>query len=162
MRALPRRAVVVALALAAACKAGEGPTRVGQPLPAFTLPDLDGTEVTSASLAGRPVLLNFWATWCGPCVREMPLLQRLDDEGRVAVVGIALDEDGARSVRPFVARRHVRYKILLGNQEVFQRLGGFGIPHSVLLDRSQIVRAVYRGELTRESLEADLRAMGPS
>jgi thiol-disulfide isomerase/thioredoxin len=87
----------------------------GDTIPAITLPDLAGTPQTlPAGFAGRPLLVNFWASWCGPCIEEMPELDRFageqGDKG-VQVVGIALDEQAA--VEDFLQRIPVRYPILM-------------------------------------------------
>lgn len=87
----------------------------GEPVPAFALDDLSGRKVeVPRAYAGRPLLVNVWATWCGPCRQEMPELQSFANEqgaNGVQVVGIALDE--AAAVRDFIARTGVRYPILL-------------------------------------------------
>jgi thiol-disulfide isomerase/thioredoxin len=88
--------------------------RRGQPMPLLTLPDLDGHRVTlPTAYAGRPVLINVWASWCGPCLREMPELQRYSVKqtaNGVQVVGIALDDPAA--VRAFLQQVPVSYPIL--------------------------------------------------
>lgn len=102
-------------ARAPAPPAGTRPVRVGERLPAITLPTLDGTPATLAGLqAGRPVLVNFWASWCPPCIEEMPELERFarsQGSQGTQVVGIALDE--AEPVRAFLARVPVSYPLLL-------------------------------------------------
>jgi hypothetical protein len=79
------------------------------------------------------------------------------------VIGIALDEDGLRAVKPFVERYEINktenYTILLGDQSLFQRFNGYGIPYTLVLDRSQRVVKIYRGPMTRESIEQDLKAI---
>ncbi|WP_372018237.1 TlpA family protein disulfide reductase [Pseudoxanthomonas sp. 10H] len=95
--------------------AGVTPARPGDPLPAIRLPGLDGNVVELAAIApGRPLLVNVWASWCGPCVEEMPELQRFargqGDTG-IQVVGLALDTP--EGVRAFLERVPVQYPILL-------------------------------------------------
>lgn len=100
---------------AAAVPQGVRPARPGDALPELTLPDLDGRPVRLDTLApGRPLLLNVWASWCGPCVEEMPELERFAREqgdAGVQVVGLALDSPEA--VRDFLRRVPVGYPILL-------------------------------------------------
>ncbi|RMH17253.1 MAG: TlpA family protein disulfide reductase [Acidobacteria bacterium] len=158
MKARCRLPAVAALGLALlACGAAErGRLHPGAPSPPFTLAALDGASFDSRSLAGRPAVLNFWATWCQPCWREIPELQALAREGRVAVVSIALDEEGARTVAPFVARRGIDYPVLLGDQELFRRFDGLTIPYTLLLDPAQRVARIYRGPTSRAAIEADL------
>jgi len=110
-------------------------------LPDIRLPDPDGREVASANWAGKVVVLNYWATWCSPCLREMPMLVQLQESantGRLQVVGIAIDD--GESVRQFLQEQSVNYQILLGNAdsvELSKRLGNrtSGLPFTVVFDR---------------------------
>jgi peroxiredoxin len=86
-------------------------------------------------------------------------LKTLAAESNVQIVGIALDKNGAKAVKPFVERHGINYTILLGNDEVFQEFDGFGIPHTVVLDASYRVVKMYRGPVTRGALEQDLRSI---
>lgn len=137
-----------------------GSLEIGSRAPKFSLKSLDGMTVTNKSLEGDVVVLNFWATWCGPCAQEIPDLEEVAANSNARVVGIALDEDGIKSVKPFVDRHGITYTVLLGDQELFQRFNGFGIPYTLVLDRSQRVVKVYRGPTTRALLERDLRTIG--
>lgn len=112
----------------------------GEPMPPLRLPALDGrTVAVPATWPGRPLLINIWASWCGPCIEEMPELQRFSaqqgDNG-VQVVGIALDDPDA--VRAFLTRVPVRYPILIdvpGPADAGVRLGNLKgvLPYSVLI-----------------------------
>jgi len=119
---------------------GVAVARRGEPLPAFEVPDLDGTPVAvPGQWAGRPLLVNVWASWCGPCIEEMPELQRFHTEqgdNGVQVVGIALDD--ADAVRDFLRRVPVDYPILVdapGPADAGVRLGNPKgvLPYSVLV-----------------------------
>ena len=112
----------------------------GERLPTFALASLDGAQVALPdAYAGRPVLINLWASWCGPCVTEMPALQAFAKEqgdNGVQVVGIALDD--AQAVQAFVARTGVSYPILLdtaGPADAGVRLGNPKgvLPYSILV-----------------------------
>ena len=114
--------------------------RRGDPVPAITLPDLDGVERTlPADFAGRPLLVNLWASWCGPCIEEMPELDRFaaaQGEDGIQVVGIALDDQAA--VEEFLQRIPVRYPILIdaaGPRDAGVQLGNLRgvLPYTVLL-----------------------------
>lgn len=120
--------------------AGIAVADVGDPLPAVALADLDGKIVELASIAqGRPLLVNVWASWCGPCVKEMPELDRFSREqaaNGVQVVGLALDTQEA--VRDFLGRVPVGYPILLdapGPADASVRLGNTRglLPYTVLV-----------------------------
>jgi thiol-disulfide isomerase/thioredoxin len=123
-------------------------------LPELRLPDLADRQIASNSWAGKVVVLNFWATWCPPCLREMPMLDELQrgvDPGRLAVVGIAIDAPD--EVRQFLSDNAVDYQILLGDIDsvtLSQRLGNrtSGLPFTVVFDA--VGRQVYSrtGELT--------------
>ena len=140
---------------------GSVPVAVGSQAPDFSLKSLEGTTVTSRSFEGNIVVLNFWATWCGPCMKEIPDLKQVAASSGVKVVGIALDEDGVKAVKPSAERLGIskteNYTVLLGDQELFQRFNGLGIPYTLVLDRSQRVVKIYRGPATKESLEQDLK-----
>jgi thiol-disulfide isomerase/thioredoxin len=114
--------------------------RLGSPIPAMTLPDLRGQRVSlPATYAGRPLLINLWASWCGPCALEMPELQRFSRQqaaNGVQVVGIALDDPAA--VKAFVQRLGVTYPVLLdapGPADAGVRLGNPAgvLPYTVLV-----------------------------
>lgn len=128
--------------------AGVHPARPGDPLPSIHLPDLDGNLVDLAAIApDRPLLVNVWASWCGPCVEEMPELQRYahaQGQDGVQVVGLALDTP--EGVRSFLARVPVDYPLLLdtpGPADASVWLGNTRglLPYSVLVDaQGQVVK----------------------
>lgn len=150
------------LTIVAACESEPQVAEIGAPAPKFTLMSIDGQSVESSSLKGHIVVLNFWATWCQPCMTEIPELKELAaNNSDIKVVGIALDEAGAGVVKPFVTARGINYPVLIGNEETFQRFNGGGIPYTLLLDRSQRVIKMYRGATTRQKLEQDIKAIPP-
>lgn len=131
-------------------------------LPDFSLPNLAGDPVASRTWAGRILVINYWASWCPPCVKEMPMLIRaqeaLGPKG-VQFVGIAIDR--AEDARSFVSQYPVNYPILVGSPEAVElsrRLGNrlLGLPFTVIFDRRG--RRVFSriGEVSAEELEAQL------
>ena len=131
---------------------------VGDPMPAFRHADINGQFVSQEDFAGQPVLVNFWATWCAPCVREMPMFQDYAEakQGRLELVGIAIDEPG--NVREFVEQLGISYTILIGTTDVMQTQREFGnnngmLPYTVLVDAEGIVRWQHLGEVKPEHLE---------
>jgi thiol-disulfide isomerase/thioredoxin len=139
---------------------GVAVTRIGEPAPSLRLPDLSGrTRTLPDDFAGRPLLVNFWASWCAPCVEEMPELHRfaVRQGGRgVQVVGIALDDRAA--VEAFLQRVRVDYPILIeraGPADASVRLGnGKGLlPYSVLIDAQGRLRKQKLGPLERGEIE---------
>ncbi len=131
---------------------------VPEDVPDIRMPDLTGTERSLRAYLGHPLIINFWATWCDPCRREMPLLQRLwtQNQGRgLNVVGIALDSPAA--VQQYLQHTHVGYPLLVGEDAGSAAVGRFGIdpvlPFSVFADAKGQIVAVKIGELHRA--EAD-------
>jgi thiol-disulfide isomerase/thioredoxin len=129
---------------------------VGNTIPDFSVTSLEGKTINKDSLKGEVVVLNFWASWCTPCMSEIPELKELAAQSKVKVVGIALDENGAESVKPFVEAHQINYTVAVGSQELFQEFNGVGIPYTLVLDPSQHIVKIYRGPTNRASLEADL------
>jgi len=133
------------------------PLTVAQ-LPDFTLPDLDDQPRSVAEWSGQPLLINFWATWCAPCRREMPLLQSLQDEhsdGSLQVIGIALDN--LPDAKRFIEAIDVTYPILYGEDDVTALAESFGdafigLPFSVFVDPSGEILALHSGELHADHL----------
>jgi peroxiredoxin len=131
-------------------------------LPDFRLPDLEGREIASADWSGKVLVLNYWATWCPPCLNEMPLLSRAQDtlgDRGVQVVGIAIDRRS--DVKGFLAKHPVSYPILIGNPEAVElarQLGNLtqGLPFTAIFDRKG--RRVYgrTGELASDELRVQL------
>ena len=155
-----RRFIYLLIIILLSCNGGEKKVkedvRIGSQTPDFSLKSLDGVKVTSRSLEGNIVVLNFWATWCEPCKKEIPDLKQLAATSEAKVVGIALDQDGLKAVKPFVEKNRINYTVLLGNQEVFNRFKGFGIPYTLVLDRKGKIVNIYRGPATKASLEQDV------
>lgn len=123
------------------------PSYVG-PAPDFNLPTLAGDTLRLADLRGQVVLINFWATWCGPCVEEIPefveLYEELHPQG-LAIVGITVDEEGAEIVAPFAARFNINYPVALDPEgAVAEEYGGvFALPTTYVIDaEGQIVDRV--------------------
>ncbi len=129
-----------------------------EPAPAFAVTTLDGTRIASDSLAGRVVLVNFWATWCPPCRLEMPGIERVWRDRRDAgfvVIGIATDETGEAGVRAFVAERGVTYPIAMATPAVVRAFGGYrGLPTSILIDRDGRIRYRITGYYVEPALRA--------
>lgn len=129
-----------------------------EPRPAFQLPDLDDRLQSVNQWDGKVLVLNFWATWCPPCIREIPMLveiqQELGEQG-LQIVGIAVDKrDPARS---FVHQLKVNYPVLYGVQSALEVSLLYGndagtLPHTAIVDRQGYIRHIIRGELEREQL----------
>ena len=111
----------------------------GKPAPDFTLESLDGKSVQLSGYKGQAVLLNFWATWCGPCKIEMPWFVELQKEygpQGLAIVGVAMDDASKEDITKFVKEMGVNYTILLGKEAVGQQYGGVNVlPTTFFIDR---------------------------
>ncbi len=126
------------------------------PSPDFTLKDLDDHDVSLSQFKGKVVLVNFWATWCGPCKIEIPWLVELQDRYAArgfTVLGVAMDEEGKNAVAPFVRKERFKvggtpqpmnYPIVLGNDAAAEKFGGLlGFPTSILISKDgQVVKRV--------------------
>lgn len=130
-----------------------GGNLIGEQRPDFYLGSSTGEFVTPEDFSGKTLLINFWATWCVPCRREMPMLVDLQAEygpGGLQVVGIALDD--VQSVRDFVKKYAISYPILVGEADVMATSAAYGnvegvLPYSVLVDKDGIIRWQYTGEI---------------
>ena len=121
---------------------------------------LDGSSMTLSDFAGKIVLLNFWGTWCAPCLDEIPELVRLSHQFKnrgVEVVGVALDSGSPDDIREFMAVHGMDYEIVIGDLSVVKsRFHVFGFPTSLLIDRQGIVRKRYFGPQTEEVFRNDV------
>jgi peroxiredoxin len=137
-------------------------TKIGDMAPDFTRADLAGRQVRLSDYRGKLVLLNFWATWCGPCRKEMPLFsewQRDYGAQGLQVVGVSMDDDVA-SVRQLLAQRPVLYPIVMGDAELGERYGGvLGLPLSFLIDAEGRIAARFQGETDLASMEARMKEL---
>jgi len=130
--------------------------------PDFVRTDLSGRPLRLGQYRGRVVLLNFWATWCAPCIEEMPTFsrwQRHFGDGGLQVIGVSMDDDEA-TVKRFVAKRSVPYPIMMGDAKLGELFGGvFGLPQSFLIDARG--RIVYRsvGEPNIETLRSKIAGL---
>lgn len=118
-----------------------------RPAPDFALTDITGAPLRLADHRGKVVLLNFWATWCPPCVREIPDLVALREElgpDRVEVLGISLDTTGEDGVREFVRRHGVTYPVAVDTANVSASYGGVsGIPTTFVIDaEGRVVKTI--------------------
>lgn len=126
-------------------------------LPEFSLDNLAGEPQSIASWPGKPLLINFWATWCAPCLREIPMLKEFQDANAdLQVVGIAVDQRPA--VETFAATIAFNYPILIGQSEAWEAAAAFGVdfyalPFTVFTGADGSVLGVHTGELHAEHLE---------
>jgi thiol-disulfide isomerase/thioredoxin len=132
----------------------------------FTLKDMNGVDVKLASFKGKPIVLNFWATWCGPCRAEIPSLVELQtqynaDGTDVVILGVSVD-DPVEKLKPYAAQMKMNYPVLVGSgredvQDAFGPL--WGIPVTVFIDRDGRIAKKHSGIASKEQFEQEIKAL---
>lgn len=137
---------------------------IGHPAPDFTLPALGGGELALAELAGQPVVLNFWASWCGPCRAEMPELQRLHERraaAGVAVVGVNQGES-PETAAAFLQALSLDFPVALDQRTgVSQTYLVHSLPTTFFIDRGGVIRQIFIGPMSDAVLAGNLRSIYP-
>ena len=131
-----------------------------KPAPAFTVKDLDGREISPPRLRGKVVIVNFWATWCGPCRAEIPDLVALQEKYKdtLQIIGISEDEGGVDVVKRFAAEHKINYPVAMTTPEIEKMFPGISaLPTSFILDRESRVVQKHVGMLTARTTEYEAR-----
>lgn len=135
---------------------------VGKKAPAWILKAPDGKDVKSTEFKGKVIVLNFWATWCGPCVKEIPdfieIQNELGEKG-VTFVGVSLDASPS-PVKKYVKRTAVNYPVVMGDSDVVKDYGNFNaIPHTFVIDKEGVIRLSKSGMIKKGDLLASIKPL---
>ena len=159
-------AAVLALVLAGCSKSlRESEARVKpesgrKKAPNFSLKDANGDTVNLADYRGKVVLVNFWATWCGPCKYEMPWFVEFEQKYKdrdFAVLGVSMDDDGWKSVRPYITSHKINYRVVIGSEVVSQQFGDIdSLPTSFILDRQGRIAATHVGLVDKRDYQNEI------
>ncbi len=128
----------------------------------FTLKDMNGADFKLAEQKGKVILLNFWATWCAPCLAEIPEFVKFYDEKRdqgFVIVGV-LTEDSGENLRAFASEKKMNYPVVMMKPELEDAYGPiFGLPTSVLIARDGSVCKRHFGPMSRDQLEREIKSL---
>ncbi len=132
--------------------------------PEFTLTDASGAKVKLSDYKGKVVLLNFWATWCGPCALEIPWFEEFEQQYKskgFEVVGVSMDDDGWAAIKPYIAEHKLNYRVLLGDDSVSQLYGGLdALPTTYILDRDgRIAFPVHVGLIDKSEYAQEVQSL---
>ncbi len=145
-----------------ALAADTAPSNLRKAAPDFTLSDSKGASIRLSDYRGKVVLLDFWATWCHGCNIEIPwymeFQQKYKDKG-LSVIGVAMDDDGWKSVRPFSDEKKINYMIVVGNEGLAKEYGVDNLPVTLLIDRDGKIAASHSGVVEKEAFEKEIQAL---
>ena len=139
-----------------------GSTTLEEPAPSFMLSNTDGEEVGLAHFRGQPLIVNFWATWCAPCKRELPTLNRFLRENReIAMVGIAVDSGDAAELARAKRQLGIEFPVLVGTSRLQSIYGVSSLPTTFLVDAEGTLRRRHVGIISERRLESWLEIVVP-
>jgi len=133
-------------------------------MPSFVLADaLDGAPVASTDYTGKALLVTFFATWCPPCIQEIPTLIKLQEQfskDGFSVLGFSMDDGGPDVVAQLIKKRSINYPVLMADEATAQSFGGIGgIPTSFLINKEGNVVKKYPGYVPHSTLEKDIKGI---
>jgi thiol-disulfide isomerase/thioredoxin len=162
-------ALCVSAAVFTACSRWDQPAEVSKSssnlkaAPDFTLKDANGASVKLSDYRGKVVLLNFWATWCGPCKIEIPWFMEFEQQYKnkgFAVLGVAMDDDGWAAVKPYIAERKMNYRVVMGNDTVASEYGGIdSLPTTFVIDQEGRIVASHIGLINKDDYLKEIQSL---
>lgn len=127
--------------------------------PGFSLTNANGAPVQLADFKGRVVVLDFWATWCHGCKLEIPWFIEFEDKYKakgLSVIGLSMDADGWKSVKPFIAAKEMNYTVAIGNDSLATKYGVGPLPVTILIDRNGRIADSHSGVVDKAAWEAEI------
>jgi peroxiredoxin len=137
-------------------------TKLRKAAPGFTLTDSTGAPVRLSDYKGRVVLLNFWATWCHGCKLEIPWFMEFESRFKnsgLAVIGVSMDDDGWKSVKPYIELKKMNYPVVIGNEDLAKQYGLASMPMTILIDREGKMAALHNGVVDKAACESEIRQL---
>jgi peroxiredoxin len=130
--------------------------------PDFNLNDSKGFPLKLSDYKGRVVLLDFWATWCHGCKTEIPWYMEFERKYKrrgLAVIGVSMDDDGWKSVRPFLREHQLNYPVAIGNQDLAKMYGVDSMPVTLLIDREGKIADSHSGVVNKDGFEREIQTL---
>jgi cytochrome c biogenesis protein CcmG/thiol:disulfide interchange protein DsbE len=130
--------------------------------PEFALRDSEGVSITLSHYKGKVVLLDFWATWCTGCKVEIPWYMEFQSrykQGGLSVIGVSMDEDGWKSVKPFLKEHPISYSVVVGNPDIAKLYGVDSMPMTLLIDRNGAIAASHVGMVDKDAFEGEIQKL---
>lgn len=164
MKTMATKARLLTITLALCGLMAGGAAQAATKMPSFTLPSVqDGAMVKASAYKGQAILINFFATWCPPCRKEIPDFIKIQKEYGAkgfTVIGISTDQEGAAIVKKFAQKMEINYPVLLGDSDIIPAFGGIlGIPTSFLINKEGNVVKRYDGYVSYQTLTNDLNVI---
>jgi peroxiredoxin len=130
--------------------------------PDFNLSDSKGASIRLSDYKGRVVLLDFWATWCHGCKTEIPWYMEFQNKYKargLAVIGVSMDDDGWKSVRPFLQENKLNYPVVIGTEDLGKLYGVESMPVTLLIDRDGKIADSHSGMVDKNNFENEIRTL---
>ena len=136
---------------------------LNQSAPDFVLPDLDGKSLSLSGFEGKVIILDFWATSCPPCRKEIPDFIKLYDKYRdkgLVIIGVSLDRDSVEKVKKFCRNKGVNYPVAMGNYEITKSYGGIRyLPTTFIIDKNKNIVKKFVGYTSIDVFEREIKAL---